>query len=334
MTKYLNIVTSSKSTRHLNVSGTTAVLQSNHYTSFYDAEGTYFGHEDKDAPLDAAQIVADMQSLQPGKVFVPVELLDHEDKLRGAYYIDPAAVTFMTVSMPETRGPGAGLRGIIIGVEGVGYVETRINQSALTTLMDAVRDAGKNLLALDASEAYARWSVPETLYVDPASITRIRQDGGGQLWTEFKNSGELDIQIAKIDDQKIYQDLIAKSPELSGNFNQVAGLVRTEERKQENAALARLAQKMSLGNDALLHIPSNTHALYLQPEDVRAVQTLQRDDGKHQLYIEFKKTLHDRYGKNASLFFETAPECDATLQILMTGKPSVKAVKPVPTRKK
>lgn len=330
MTKYLKISASAEDARQVNVEGTTALLHSNNGTYIYDAEGMFYGREDKARQLDGAAIVADIQSLQPGKVFVPVGLFDHEDKPRGTYYIDPAAVTYMTVSVATPEGS----HGIIIGVQGVGTVESHIETSALTTLVDAVRGTGKNLLALDANEANARWSRPEMLYVDTASITRIRQDGGGQLWTSFKNSGELDIQIAKVDQQKIYQDLITQSPDLRDNFNQVSWLLQAEERKQENAALARLAQKMSVGNAALVHVPSNDHALYLQQDDIRSVHASQRDEGKHQLYIEFKKTAGDQYGQRASLYFATSAECEAALTVAITEKPAKQAAKLVLKAKK
>ena len=104
-------------------------------------------------------------------VYFPARNEDKEYK----QYISPSAVTFVTVTEPGNDGH----IGAIVGVKGAGnWVESyKTKPEELRELLDAMKGVGKSMLEIMPDEGHARWHNSAALYIDPASITSVRDTG-------------------------------------------------------------------------------------------------------------------------------------------------------------
>lgn len=205
--------------------------------------------------------------------------LRHDGK-EYPHFIAPHAVTFATIT-PVTED---GKQGIIAGVRGVGREENYgATPAEVTTLLEAVRKAGKQLMEFLPNEAHARWSRPAALYIDPASVEEIRDDGG-QVNVVFKASGSLDVQV--------------NDPEYK---------IRMTDAEEGSARLA-LAAKIADANGTLTHIAGAHRAIYVTPDVFTSVRfhTNENSENKYGMSLERPKTPANPYPEAVRAYFNTA----------------------------
>ncbi|HRI76675.1 MAG TPA: hypothetical protein PLX33_06770 [Alphaproteobacteria bacterium] len=196
------------------------------------------------------------------------------------HFIAPHAVTFATIT-PVSQD---GTQGIIAGVRGVGWEENyEATPAEVTTLLEAVRKSGKELMEILPDEAHARWSRPAALYIDPASVQEIRDDGG-QVNVVFKASGSLDVQV--------------NDPEYK------ISMTRAEE---ESARLA-LAAKIADAHGGLTHIAGASRAIYVTPDVFTSIRfhTNEKSENKYGMSLERPKTPTNPYPEAVRAYFNTA----------------------------
>lgn len=254
-----------------------------------------------------------------------------------AHFVSPQAVTFATVSQP---GKDEGKRGVILGVKGVGREESNgVTADELNDLLTAVKAAGKTLLEYTPDVAHARWSWAEKLYIDPASVTEIRDDGF-QVNVNFEASGSLDVQTRTYDGKdnarmnvllnKLWKERREEFKDLNDCY--------AEAQRLSDAALAQarldFADGLAAANGTLTKIENQPRALYVQPEAFAYVTFYNDDrsetsaDYKFLMTLQRQKTPDNPYAEGLRAYFNSAADRQASFDALT--KPQQKKPAPAP----
>ena len=304
MKNLINITTSSEKPTFVDAASITAILiqPNGGILSIYTEKGMLFGLDMKSWNVDADDLLQKLDAAGNPLTALPMR----HDGQEYPHFIAPHAVTFATLT-PVSKD---GTQGIIAGVKGLGWEENyEAKPEEVTALLDAVRASGTQLLAFTPAEAYARWSTSAALYIDPASVTEIRDDGG-QLNVSFAASGTLDVQT---------EHYSSAAPR------------RT--RDEEHAARADLAAKIADANGTLTQIPGASRAVYVQPAEFSAIRFHTADDSaanKYSMMLERPKTAENPYREAVRVSFNTSAAREAAFQELLAASqaPAAKKAKP------
>lgn len=292
MKNLINITTSTEQPTFVDASSITAiqVTPDKGTMAIYTEKGMLFGLEMKSWNIDADDLLKKLADAGNALVAMPVR---HDGK-EYPHFIAPAAVTFATTTAVTKDAT----QGIITGVKGLGWQENyEAKPEEITALLDAVRKSGKQLIEFTPSEAHARWSTPAALYIDPASVSEIRDDGG-QLNISFIASGTLDVQTED------YTFTARRS------------------RDEEHNARADLAAKIANANGTLMQIPGASRTVYVQPDEFTSVRFHTAEGSsanKYNMMLERPKTAENPYRDAVRVSFNTAAAREAAFQELLAA---------------
>jgi hypothetical protein len=283
----INITTSSTQPTFIDASTVTAIQvdAGRGEMAIFTEQGMLYHLEMKSWNVDANDLVQKLAAA--GNPLVALPMRDHDGK-QHPRFIAPAAVTFATI----TEVTQDGTQGIIAGVKGLGWEENYGSTPAeITTLLDAVRKTGKQLMTFAPDEARARWSTPAALYIDPAAVREIRDDGG-QVNVVFQASGSLDVQVY--------------TPNAKTRMT----------RDEEDSARLAVAAKIAAANGTLTQITGTSRALYVTPDVFSSIRlhTNEQATQKYGMSLERQKTAANPYPEAVRAYFNTAAERDASFE--------------------
>ncbi len=292
MKNLVNITTSAEQPTFVDARCITGIhiLPDKDTMTIYTEKGVLFSLEMKSWKVDADDLLKKLADAGNALVSMPMR----HDAKEYPHFIAPEAVTFATV----TQVAKDGTQGIIIGVKGLGWEENyEAKPSEIAMLLDAVRQSGKQLMEFTPSEAHARWSTPAALYIDPASVSEIRDDGG-QLNVSFIASGTLDVQTEDY---------------TFGNRRSPA---------EEHTARADLAAKIANANGELTQISGANRAVYVQPQAFATIRfhTVEGNNAnKYSMTLERQKTAENPYRESVRISFNTAAQRETAFQHLLAA---------------
>lgn len=291
MKNLINITTSSEKSFFIDAQSITGihVFPEKGEMAIFGENGLLYALEMKGWNIDADDLLQKLASAGNPLLALP---LRHDGK-EYPHFIAPQAVTFATIT-PVTKD---GTQGVITGVRGVGWEENyEATPAEVTTLLEAVRKAGKQLMEFLPDEAHARWSRPAALYIDPASVLEIRDDGG-QVNVTFKASGTLDVQV--------------NDPEYK---------IRMTNAEEDSARFA-LAAKIAGANGTLTHIAGASRALYVTPDIFTSIRfhTNEQSENKYGMSLERPKTPTNPYPEAVRAYFNTAAARDNSFNELVAA---------------
>ncbi len=226
-------------------------------------------------------------------------------------YIAPSAVTFATI----TEKGKDGKIGVIVGVKGVGREESYGTTPAeFDALLKAVR-AVKPMLEYAPEEAHARWYNPAALYIDPKSVTQVRDSGfTRQIDVIFEQSGSLDIQIKEGTDVNIIANKIYDHKDETSDLQTIFREAHRRKDDEEKQSRIKFASDLAAANGTLINISSADRAVHIRREDIGYLSFHEERDGKFVLTINVPEgaTRQD----HINLYFETAAEREKTVKTL------------------
>lgn len=277
MKNLINITTSSDTPTFIDAHSVTGVhvFPERGEMAIFGENGLLYALEMQSWKIDVQDLLQKLSDAGNPLLALP---LRHDGK-EYPHFVAPQAVTFVTIT-PVTED---GTQGIIAGVRGMGWEENYAATPAeVTTLLEAVRKSGKQLMEFLPAEAHARWSKPAALYIDPASVVEIRDDGG-QVNVVFKASGSLDVQV--------------NDPEYK---------IRMTDTEESSARLA-LAAKIADANGTLTHIAGAHRAIYVTPDVFTTVRfhTNENSRNKYGTSLERPKTQTNPYPEAVRAYFNT-----------------------------
>ncbi len=280
--------------------------------SIYNSKGQLAWLNADSFNLDATTAVAKLREAGVPMVKFPVRWpADNDSYKEYVHYINPEAVTFATVSKPGKDGK----IGTIVGVRGVGWEESYGTEPAdLEELMNTV-SAVKNLKTFTPDIAEARWSGAQMLYIDTASVVKVRDDGY-QVNVDFEGSGSLDVQIPAADVNKIANE-IYKGGEDTRNLNEIFAEAHVLAKEASRKARLDFAKIAASGNPDLIDLSSAERAIFITKEDIGSVSF--HDDeksGKKLLRLKPQKLHQNHYPDSINISFNTAAEREEMLQRL------------------
>lgn len=265
-----------------------------------------------------------------------------------AHYIAPSAVTFATV----TQVTNDGTLGAIIGVKGVGAEESYgTKPEELQALLDGVKAAGKNLIKYEPGVAHSRWYNAAALYIDPAAVREICDDGI-QVNVYFDASGSLDVETCRYDgrvpsrENDLLNELLHKhSTQAKGasgspfkDINDVRREVQRIFRKEQDDARAGFADNLAKANGSLTKIINTSRAIYVHPDDFAYISFYDDDRKdaqsgyKYMMILERQKTQSDPYHERVRAYFNSSAERMESFAVLTGGaaQPTQNQIKPAP----
>ena len=298
----------------------------------YNGQGRLLHAGVQDWNLDVADVVSKLEN--SGAPLLPFTT-SHQDKTYS-FYIAPSAVTYATVTLPGKDGTV----GAIVGVRGMGRAETwdgGMAQGEFDNLIAAVRKT-KTLFEYKPEVAYSRWYNPAVLYIDPASVVRMRGSFNyDQIDVSFDNSGSLDVQVAyhnQFDPKTSFEQKavdIYNDKKYTGPHKGMAAINDILEQLRKEAFQTRVdfVGKIAAANSDLLDISTQTQAAFLMSEDIGMVSFYEaRDSNAPGLYIRSQEKQGGSLGETFSLEFNTAAERESTLAVLLQGKAPKAKTKP------
>lgn len=210
--------------------------------------------------LDISALRATLE--QSGQALLTVATNRHLDQ-PSATYISTAAITFATISQPDTNGT----IGAVIGVKGLGWINQDLAQDEWADILSAMQNNGRHLLSFDPDQAHARWTTPQGLYIYPDAITQMTADGDPkQLNVGFEGSGRLDVQVStytkrKEREQALYQSWAEQQPagSLTNDFAQKAqASVRAHVDCELRVVRSNFAYQLAQANGTLITVQDGT----------------------------------------------------------------------------
>lgn len=266
--------------------------------AIFTEKGLLYALDMKSWKIDADALVQKLADAGNALYAMPMR---HDGK-EYPHFIAPAAVTFATTTVVSENGT----QGIIAGVRGVGWEEHYETTAAeVNGLIDAVAKSGTQLMAFAPEEAHARWSRPGTLYIDPASVREIRDDGS-QVNVYFAASGSLDVQTEEY------------------------AFPGKRSRDEEHTARIQFAEKIAQANGTLTQLPGTNRAVYVQPEDFTAIRFHTSGNDTSQKFImmlDRPRTAANPYPEGVRVFFNTAAEREASFKAFVAASQAPAAVK-------
>lgn len=320
MKNLVNISTSEEKARYIDALSVTGihVYPGKDEMTIFNANGPVQYINTKSLEVDTDALLQKLADAGNKLVSLP---LRHEDK-EYPHFVSPAAVTFATV----TEVTKDGTQGVIVGVKGVGWEESYgTKPEELAALLDAVRGTGKTLLEFKPEQAHARWYNAAALYIDPAAVREIRDDGM-QVNVHFEGSGSLDVQT----DDHTYSgnrenDLLNKLWQDGGqkpdaDINALAQEARRLIKTEEEAKRVDFATTIATANGTLTQLTGTNRAIYVHPEEFTAITFHTQDRDKPVRYgmsLERQKTQANPYPESVRAYFNSAAEREASFKALI-----------------
>ena len=322
MKNLINISTSDDKARFIDALSVTSihVYPDKDEMTIFNANGRVQYINTKSVEVDTDALLQKLADA--GNKLLPLPLR-HEDK-EYPHFVSPAAVTFATV----TEVGKDGKQGVIVGVRGVGWKESYgTKPEELAALLDAVRGTGKALLEFKPEQAHARWYNAAALYIDPAAVREIRDDGI-QVNVLFEGSGSLDVQTNdhtysgnRENDllNKLWKDGGQKpDADISALAREARHLIKEEEESKR----ADFASVIATANGTLTQLTGTTRAIYIHPEEFTAItfHTQQDRDNpvRYSMSLERQKTQDNPYPESVRAYFNSAAEREASFKALVT----------------
>ena len=292
--------------------------------SLYNSKGQLAWLDADSFNLDAETAVAKLREAGVPMVKFPIRWPDNNDTYKEyVHFINPEAVTFATVSKPGADGK----IGAIVGVKGVGWEESYGTEPAeLEELMNTV-SAVKKLQSFTPDVAEARWAGAAMLYIDPASVVKVRDDGY-QVNVYFAGSGSLDVQVPRADVNKIANDIYQGGKD-TRDLNIIFAEAHAKAEVASQKARQDFARIAASGNAELIDLSTPERATFITKDDIGAVNFYDDEkSGRKILRIMPQKLHQNHYPDSLSLSFNTAAEREAALQKLLPKKPKAPGFAP------
>ncbi len=272
--------------------------------SIYNSQGQLAWVNADSFNLDAETAIVKLREAGVPMVKFPIRWPDNADSFKEyVHYINPEAVTFATVSKPGKDGE----IGAIVGVKGVGWEESYgTKPEELDELMNTVR-AVKNLKTFTPDVAEARWSGAAMLYIDTASVIKVRDDGY-QVNVDFIGSGSLDVQVPRADVNVIANEIYQGGKD-TRNLNEIFAEAQAKADAKTTAARIDFAHAVASGNPALINLSTASQATYITKDAIGTVSFYDDErSGKMLLRIAPQKLHSNHHVDTLTLRFNTAAE--------------------------
>jgi len=262
--------------------------------------------------VDAKDAVEKLRAAGVPLLALPVRWPDRDDKFKEyEHYINPEAVTFMTVSEPGKDG----LYGTIVGVRGIGREESYgTTQEELDALVNTV-SAVKNLQHYAPDIAHSRWSRASALYIDPASVTQVRDDGY-QVNVYFTASGSLDVQVTRSDVNKVANEIYQGGKD-TRDLNEIFAEAHDRVKKADIAARADFANKVASVNTSMIRLETEDRTCYINRALISYISF--HDDersGNKSMHLHSQKTQSNPYPDDIGFYFKTDEDRRAAFESL------------------
>lgn len=295
----INIAKDAKKPLFINAAHVTAlqvqILPKEGQIMIFSLQGLAMHLRESDGNVDIAEVVRKL--VDAG---AELELLSHSEENGVQQFVAPWAVSFMTVSQQDAA---TGVQGVIVGVGGAGQVTSNnVQPEKLVGLLQAVKKSGRTLLEFDPDDVYSRWYHPEKLYIDPMSVTRMREDGGAQIHVSFDTGGYLDVQDGT-------KRRIKKEHPKWGFSRSFSEAEKRREASGGNILLRDFVQKIMQLNTSFVSV-KGAKTICFKPEDISSISFEDRKGPPncYEMYIEFIKTAADPYSSPARASFNTAED--------------------------
>ncbi len=278
--------------------------------SIYNARGQMLFIKADQWDMDTADAVQKITASGNTLVSFPQRYDDKEFPV----YISPAAVTFATISGTSEDGTA----GAIVGVRGIGRQETNAaTQEEISTLLEAVR-ATKTLAEYKPEDVHARFYRAAGLFIDPASVTKIVDDGY-QVMVSFDQTGSLDVQVPQLEMGKIlkaigYSPVVAIKPGMSAQeemdkmerLQQEAYRLKDEGERQSRMTFAN---GLAALNGTLDVIPTQDRAIHMHKKDITYISFYNDDEkSRYSMNLNPQPTATNPYPDALTVYFKSASE--------------------------
>lgn len=194
------------------------------------------------------------------------------------FYFPAEAVVYATIAEYKQKND----LGVILGVRGVGRLESyATTREEWKALHEEIRKTGKAFDHYGPETASTRWHEPTALYIDPKTITRIRDDGY-QVNVTFGDVDTLDIQTPRIPYGFTGLELVKQGMKPEEAYQEMLSLKLDEKNRRHS-----FAQGLADAHGGLTQMPSEKFKIFIQPEDVRKIYTYDKEG--FSLSLEFAK---------------------------------------------
>lgn len=260
------------------------------------------------------------------------------------HYIAPRAVAFATVTPVSDNGT----LGAIIGVKGVGRDESyNIRPEEFQALLGGMKAAGKTLVRYEPDIAYSRWPNAAALYIDPAAVQEIRDDGS-QVNVRFDGIGSIDIQTrgrsrdeAERVNSQVFSLLDRHGMQTAGatqspykDLHDIWAEAQRIVKADKDDARIRFAEGIAQAHGGLTRIINVREAVFVRPDDFTYVTFRDEDceggtpEYRYIMMLNRQRTQDDPYPEAVRLCFNSAAKRAESFAALTGG-----GVKPAPGRK-
>ncbi|MDE1151466.1 MAG: hypothetical protein PW788_02920 [Micavibrio sp.] len=262
--------------------------------------------------LDPADAIEKLRAAGAPLVQFPVRWPADNDTLKEYdHYINPEAVTYLTVSAEDKTGN----YGTIVGVRGIGREESYgTKPEELEELLNAVK-AVKALQTYAPDEAHARWSRASALYIDPASVTQVRDDGY-QVNVWFEGSGSLDVQVKRHDVNEISNDIF-NGGEDKRNLREIFAEATSKAHTLDTSARVSFSKAVASVNTSMIDMSTPERSSFINRALIGFVSF--HDDersGRKSIHIHSQKSASNPYPDSISFSYATNEDRNAAFQDL------------------
>lgn len=329
MKNFVNISASEEKPRFIDLSSVTAihVQPEKGELTIFNEKGVLLYLNAKASSIDTDLLLQKLSDAGNPLVALPARYDDKE----YPHFVSPKAVTFATV----TEVTKDGTQGVIVGVKGLGWEENnKTKPEELAALLDAVRATGATLLEFKPEEAHARWYNAAALYINPAAVREIRDDGT-QVNVYFAASGSLDVQTNDHTYQRdrvseILNDLLGDKDPAASDLRAIGREAQRLAKEEETAARVNFAAKLAAAAGTLTQVQTNGRAVYVKPEEFVSVSFYNDDRAetgaafKFSMSLERQKSADNPYPEAVRVFFNSAAEREKSFQALVSPPAPVK----------
>ena len=247
-------------------------------------------------------------------------------------YVNPDKVAYVTVH--DTKGPNADpdtVQYFVALEQHVNRMESHATPRAeIEAFIAEVEEAkGKKLTMVDPEEASPDILGDAYAVFDPEMITTICANGF-DIRLEVNGTGyPLDLHLPEIDDQPIFQQIMANDPDAIKNQNKVFSQISRERRRLQKEAHTKMSAKLAAICSQLTEIPGADDPFYTRLDTVETISYHKWDKDGAGLTVLYNKNkmgiARQNYPKQHTVRYKDA---DKALKIFnqMAGFPHHKTV--------
>jgi len=229
-------------------------------------------------------------------------------------YVNPEKVAYVTVSEAEEQNGKSDMVHYFIGLENhIDRMESHgTHQKDIEEFIEIVEEVkGKSFTRIDHDEATADFFGESYAVFDPDMVTTICANGH-DIRLDVSGTGyPLDFRLPDIDDQPIFQQIIANDPDLiKTDQNKIYSMMYQEKDRLRKEAHVALADKLSALCPHLTEIPGADQPFYTRTDDIESIRYHKWDKGGAALTVLYNKNKqgvpYQTYPKTHDVRYESA----------------------------